>query len=108
MHDATAFGELKATEALGFCDIGSGGEFAEQGHSSLTGKLPVNPSGGLECKGHPVGATGTAQIAELVWQLRGEAGKRQVQNARIGLAQNGGGNIGPEEANMVITILQAT
>jgi acetyl-CoA acetyltransferase len=106
-HDATAFGEVLNTEALGFCPRGEGGLFAEQGHSAIGGKLPINPSGGLESKGHPVGATGAGQIAELVWQLRGEAGGRQVENARIALAENGGGNIGIEEAAMVITILQA-
>jgi acetyl-CoA acetyltransferase len=106
-HDATAFGEVSNTEALGFCPRGEGGIFAEQGHSTLGGKLPINPSGGLESKGHPVGATGAGQIAELVWQLRGEAEGRQVENARIALAENGGGNIGLEEAAMVITILQA-
>jgi acetyl-CoA acyltransferase len=107
VHDATAFGELRASEDMGFCAMGEGGIFAEQGHSAIGGKLPINPSGGLESKGHPVGATGAGQIAELVWQLRGEAGQRQVENARIALAENGGGNIGVEEAAMVITILQA-
>jgi len=106
-HDATAYGEVAQSEALGFCPKGDGGIFAEEGHSALDGKLPINPSGGLESKGHPVGATGAAQIAELVWQLRGEAGGRQVKNPRIALAENGGGNIGIEEAAMVITILQA-
>ncbi|MBW1813037.1 MAG: thiolase family protein [Deltaproteobacteria bacterium] len=106
-HDATAYGEVAQTEALGFCPKGEGGIFAEEGHSALDGKLPINPSGGLESKGHPVGATGAAQIAELVWQLREEAGGRQVKNPRIALAENGGGNIGIEEAAMVITILQA-
>lgn len=106
-HDATAFGEVVNTEALGFCPRGEGGLFAEQGHSTIGGKLPINPSGGLESKGHPVGATGAGQIAELVWQLRGEADGRQVKKARIALAENGGGNIGIEEAAMVITILQA-
>ncbi len=106
-HDATAFGEVLNTEALGFCSRGEGGIFAEEGHSAIGGKLPINTSGGLESKGHPVGATGAAQIAELVWQLRGEATGRQVENARIALAENGGGNIGLEEAAMVITILQA-
>lgn len=107
VHDATAFGELRASEDMGFCKIGEGGIFAEQGHTTIGGKIPINPSGGLESKGHPVGATGAGQIAELVWQLRGEAGKRQVEGARIALAENGGGNIGVEEAAMVITILQA-
>ncbi len=106
-HDATAFGEVVNTEALGFCPRGEGGIFAEEGHSAIGGKLPINPSGGLESKGHPVGATGAGQIAELVWQLRGEADGRQVENARIALAENGGGNIGLEEAAMVLTILQA-
>ncbi len=106
-HDATAFGEVLNTEALGFCPRGEGGLFAEAGHSTLGGKLPINPSGGLESKGHPVGATGAGQITELVWQLRGEAEKRQVEGARLALAENGGGNIGLEEAAMVITILQA-
>jgi acetyl-CoA acetyltransferase len=107
VHDATAFGELRASEDMGFCKMGEGGIFAEQGHTTIGGKIPINPSGGLESKGHPVGATGSGQIAELVWQLRGEAGKRQVEGARIALAENGGGNIGVEEAAMVITILQA-
>lgn len=106
-HDATAFGEVVNTEALGFCPRGEGGIFAEEGHSTLGGKLPINPSGGLESKGHPVGATGAGQLTELVWQLRGEADGRQVENARIAIAENGGGNIGIEEAAMVITILQA-
>ncbi|MBI5552436.1 MAG: thiolase family protein [Desulfobacterales bacterium] len=106
VHDASAFGEVVQSEGLGFCPKGEGGIFAEQGHSALGGKLPINPSGGLESKGHPVGATGAAQIVELVWQLRGEAHGRQVENARIALAENGGGNIGIEEAAMVITILQ--
>ncbi len=66
----------------------------------------MNPSGGLECRGHPIGASGLAQIHELVLQLRGAAGKRQVRGARIGLAENGGGNIGVEEAAMSIHILE--
>lgn len=107
LHDATAFGEIYNSESMGFCPKGEGGIFAEQGHSALGGKLPLNPSGGLESKGHPVGATGAAQIAELVWQLRGEATGRQVEKARTALAENGGGNIGVEEAAMVITILQS-
>ncbi|GAB6094221.1 thiolase family protein [Desulfatiferula olefinivorans] len=106
VHDASAFGEVIQTEGLGFCAKGDGGLFAERGHSALTGRLPVNPSGGLESKGHPVGATGAAQLVELVWQLRGEAKGRQVDNPRIALAENGGGNIGIEEAAMVITLLQ--
>ncbi|MBI4832935.1 MAG: thiolase family protein [Candidatus Lindowbacteria bacterium] len=106
VHDATAFGELHQTEALGFCGEGEGGPFAESGATTLGGKVPVNTSGGLESRGHPIGATGLAQIADLVWQLRGECGKRQVEGARFALAENGGGNIGIEEAAMVITILE--
>jgi len=87
--------------------MGEGGPFAESGATRLGGKMPVNVSGGLECKGHPIGASGLSQIHELVTQLRGEAGKRQIEGARLGLAENGGGNIGVEEAAMVITILQA-
>ncbi len=106
VHDATAFGELLQTECMGFCPEGEGGPFAESGATKLGGKIPVNTSGGLESRGHPIGATGTAQLAELVWQLRGECDKRQVEGARLALAENGGGNIGIEEAAMVITILE--
>ncbi len=106
VHDATAFGELRALEGLGFCPLGEGGPFSESGATALGGKIPVNTSGGLESKGHPVGATGVGQVCELVWQLRGEADKRQVENARIGMCENGGGNIGVEEAAMNIIILE--
>jgi acetyl-CoA acetyltransferase len=106
VHDATAFGELHQSEAMGFCAEGEGGIFAESGATKLGGKLPINTSGGLESRGHPIGATGTAQLCELVWQLRGECDKRQVEGARLALAENGGGNIGVEEAAMVITILE--
>ncbi len=106
VHDATAFGELVQTECMGFCPEGEGGPFAESGATKLGGKLPINTSGGLESRGHPIGATGTAQLCELVWQLRGECGDRQVEGARLALAENGGGNIGLEEAAMVITILE--
>lgn len=107
VHDATAFGELIATEMLGFCKEGEGGPFAWDGHSTLGGKLPVNTSGGLESKGHPIGASGTAQICECVWQLRGEAGDRQVENARVALTQNGGGALGNEAAAMSVHIFKA-
>ncbi|HUT52604.1 MAG TPA: thiolase family protein [bacterium] len=106
VHDATAFGELRALEGLGFCKIGEGGPFSEAGNTALGGKIPTNPSGGLESKGHPVGATGVGQVCEIVWQLRGETGKRQVEGARIGMCENGGGNIGVEEAAMNIIILE--
>lgn len=106
VHDATAFGELHAYEGLGFCPLGEGGIFAESGTTKLGGKLPVNTSGGLESRGHPIGASGLGQIYELVTQLRGEAGKRQVVGAKLALAENGGGIIGYEAAAMAIHILE--
>ena len=105
LHDATAYGELHQSEVMGFCPMGEGGPFAESGATSLGGKIPLNTSGGLESNGHPIGASGLSQIHEIVTQLRGEAGTRQVAEARTGLAENGGGNIGIEEAAMCIHIL---
>lgn len=105
-HDATAFGEIQQSELLGFCAIGEGGRLAESGATALGGRIPFNPSGGLESKGHPIGATGLGQIHELVMQLRGEAGPRQVEGARIALAENGGGLMGVEEAAVAVTILE--
>lgn len=106
VHDATAFGEILQTECLGLCPIGEGGALAESGATRLGGRVPVNVSGGLESKGHPVGATGLGQIYELVTQLRGDAGARQVEGARIGIAGNGGGFSGVEEAAAYVTILR--
>lgn len=106
VHDATSFGELHQSESLGFCFMGEGGAFAESGATKLGGKIPINVSGGLESRGHPIGASGLGQIHELVTQLRHEAGPRQVQNCRIALAENGGGNIAYEEAAMGIHILE--
>jgi acetyl-CoA acetyltransferase len=106
VHDATAFGELAMTENLGFCAEGDGGRFAESGASKLGGAKPINPSGGLECRGHPIGATGLAQIAEMVYQLRGDAGARQVAGARLAMTENGGGFIGTGEAAIAIHILE--
>lgn len=106
LHDATAYGELHQYEAMGFCAPGQGGILAESGATVLGGKIPVNTSGGLECRGHPIGASGLAQIHEVVEQLRGEAGKRQVKGAKIGLTENGGGNLGVEEASMTIHLLE--
>jgi len=105
VHDATAFGELHQIEQMGFCPVGEGGPFVEAGETSLGGKIPVNPSGGLISRGHPIGASGLAMIYELVTQLRGEAEKRQVEGARIALAENGGGVLGHGEASMSIHIL---
>jgi len=106
VHDATAYAELNVIEQLGFCPIGLGGPFVESGETQIDGKIPVNPSGGLLARGHPIGASGLAQIYELVTQLRGEAGKRQVKNAKIALAHNGGGTIGTGEAALCIHILE--
>lgn len=106
LHDATAYGELHQSEVMGFCPLGEGGPLALTGATRLGGKIPLNTSGGLECRGHPIGASGLAQIHEVVTQLRGEAGKRQVEGARIGLTENGGGNLGVEEASMTIHIME--
>lgn len=106
LHDATSYGELHQAEVMGFCKPGEGGIFAESGASTLGGKLPINTSGGLECRGHPIGASGLAQIHEVVTQLRGEAGKRQADGVRIALTENGGGNLGVEEATMSVHILE--
>ncbi len=108
VHDATSFGELLQTEVLGFCPEGEGGLLAESGATKLCGRLPVNPSGGLECRGHPIGASGLAQVFEIVAQLRGEAGERQVEKARLGLAENGGGFLGVEEAVAAVHIFEKT
>jgi acetyl-CoA acetyltransferase len=107
VHDATAMGEIIQCENLGFFDFGDGGPAAERGDTTIGGRIPVNTSGGLESKGHPIAATGLGQIYELVTQLRGEAGPRQVEKARIALSENGGGLYGVEEAVAVVTILAA-
>ena len=108
VHDATAFGELHQTEQMGFCPTGEGGPFAESGATAIGGRIPINPSGGLIARGHPVGASGLAQIFELVTHLHGKAGPRQVQGARIAMAENGGGFLGRGEAAMAIHILEGT
>lgn len=105
VHDASAMGEIIQTENLGLAPLGQGGVCAERGDFSLGGRLPVNPSGGLESKGHPLSATGLGQLYELVTQLRGEAGARQVPNARHAIQENGGGLQGIEEAAVAIHIL---
>ena len=106
VHDATSFSEVYQPEMLRFCGDGEGGAFVESGTSALGGALPINASGGLVSKGHPIGATGLSMIYELVLQLRGEAGARQVAGARVGLAENGGGVIGFDEAICAVTILE--
>jgi len=105
VHDATAVGEIIQIENLGLVAFGEGGPAGEHGVTRLGGRIPVNPSGGLESKGHPIGATGLGQIHELVTQLRGEAGPRQVADARIAAAENGGGVIGIEEAVASVILL---
>jgi acetyl-CoA acetyltransferase len=105
VHDASAMGEIIQVENLGFVALGDGGPAAESGDFTLGGRIPVNPSGGLESKGHPLGATGIGQLYELTTQLRGEAGKRQVAGARHAIQENGGGLQGIEEAAVAINIL---
>ncbi len=104
VHDATAMGEVMAVEYLDLVPMGGAGPAALAGELSIGGRLPVNPSGGLECKGHPIGATGLGQIHELVTQLRGEAGPRQVEGARVALQENGGGMAGYEEAVVTVNL----
>jgi acetyl-CoA acetyltransferase len=105
-HDASAPAEISAYESIGLCERGGGGPLVESGATRLGGRIPVNTSGGLLRKGHPVGATGIAQIVELTEQLQGRSGKRQVEGARVALAHNGGGNIGSDAAAMCVTILK--
>lgn len=103
LHDCFTIAEIIASEDLGFCPKGQGGPFCLEGHTSLTGSKPINTSGGLKSKGHPVGATGVAQLVDIAIQLRGEAGERQLQKHSLGLAQNLGGS----GATCVVTILGA-
>lgn len=105
LHDGTAAAELMLYEVLGLVPDGEGARLLAEGATELGGRIPVNPSGGLLSKGHPIGATGIAQIAELTWQLRAEAGERQVEDARIGLAQNGGGWLEGDSAATSVHIL---
>jgi acetyl-CoA C-acetyltransferase len=101
VHDCFTIAEIVAIEDLGFCRKGDGGPYSAAGCTGLKGERPVNTSGGLKAKGHPVGATGVGQICDLVIQMRGEAGERQVARANVGLAQNLGGS----GATSVVTIL---
>ena len=92
VHDCFTFAEIMAYEDIGFCSIGEGGRLVESGETRLGGRIPVNTSGGLKAKGHPVGATGTGQAYEIYLQLTGQADKRQVKNAKVGLTHNVGGS----------------
>jgi acetyl-CoA C-acetyltransferase len=103
LHDCFTIAEIIASEDLGFIEKGNGGPFAAAGCSAIDGRLPINTSGGLKSKGHPVGATGVGQICDLTMQIRGDAGDRQVRRHRVGLAQNLGGS----GATCVVTILGA-
>lgn len=105
VHDASAMGEIIQAENLGLAPLGEGGPAAERGDFTLGGRIPINTSGGLESKGHPLGATGIGQLYELVTQLRGEAGERQVAGARHAIQENGGGLQGVEEAALAVHIL---
>ncbi|KXA96786.1 hypothetical protein AKJ39_04150 [candidate division MSBL1 archaeon SCGC-AAA259J03] len=107
VHDATTFGELLHYEELGLCAKGEGPNLTLSGETEIEGKYPVNPSGGLKARGHPVGATGVAQINEIVLQLQGTANGRQVVGANIGLAQNSGGGLNGVSANTTVHILKA-
>lgn len=106
LHDAAAPAELMYYEELGLCAEGDGPKLLAAGETDLGGRVPVNPSGGLMSKGHPIGATGCAQLVELADQLRGRAGRRQRDGARLALAQNAGGSLGADGAVMVVTILE--
>lgn len=94
VHDCFSINGILAIEDLGFAEKGEGGKVVEEGQTEIDGNCPINPSGGLKARGHPLGATGIAQAAEVVWQLRGDAGKRQVDGAEIGMTQNIGGTGG--------------
>jgi acetyl-CoA acetyltransferase len=107
LHDATAVAELHLYEEIGLCEPGEAGRLVRDRVTWLGGKLPVNPSGGLLSRGHPIGATGAAQVVELAWQLQGRCGDRQVEGARLALAQNAGGWIGTDAAACAVHVLQA-
>ena len=106
VHDAFTIAELMHYEGVGFCKVGESGRLIDEGETEIGGRIPVSPSGGLQAKGHPVGASGVAQIVEIVWHLRGEAGLRQVANARIGLAHIMGGGTEGDVGACTIHILE--
>ena len=105
LHDASAPAELMGYESIGLCPKGEGGRLVADGATWLGGRIPVSTSGGLLRKGHPIGATGLAQVVEITEQLQGRAGQRQVAGAKVGLCHNGGGNIGSDAAAQCVTIL---
>jgi benzoylsuccinyl-CoA thiolase BbsB subunit len=106
-HDAFTYSELSHYEELGFCKLGEGGRLVDSGETGIGGRIPVNPSGGLLSRGHPVSATGIEQIVEVVWHLRGQAGQRQVKGAKMGLAHTMGGEVAElESAACAVHILK--
>jgi acetyl-CoA acetyltransferase len=105
VHDAFTIGEIITVEALGLAPLGQGAALAVSGYTARDGAQPVNPSGGLLTRGHPLGATGTAQLAEIVWQLRGEAGPRQVQRHRLGLVETMGGGAAGMDGNACVVVV---
>lgn len=106
VHDATAYLEVYQVAALGFAPRGATGRYVADGETGPGGRTPINTSGGLLSKGHPIGPTGASMIYELMVQLRGEAGPRQVKDARLGLAENSGGIVGFDHAVSAVTILE--
>lgn len=107
VHDAFTIGEIVTIEALGLAPLGEGGALTESGHTTIGGPQPVNPSGGLLSRGHPLGATGLAQVAEIVWQLRDAAGPRQVVGAQLGVVETmGGGTAGIDGNGCVVAVLE--
>jgi acetyl-CoA acetyltransferase len=106
VHDCFSMAEIAHYEDLGFCPRGEGGRFVEEGQADIGGKIAVNTSGGLLSKGHVIGATGLSQLVELTRQLRGEAGPRQVPDAKVALQHNGGGFIHTDTASCFIHILK--
>lgn len=104
-HDAFTIGEVLVTESLGLAAYGEGMRLIEDGVTSLDGSIPVNPSGGLLGRGHPLGATGVAQLAEVIWQLRGDAGPRQVEDRRLGLVETMGGGVANLDGNACVVVV---
>jgi acetyl-CoA acetyltransferase len=105
LHDATAIAELQLYEELGLCAAGEAARLVLDRETWLGGRLPVNPSGGLLARGHPIGATGAAQVVELAWQLQGRCDRRQVPGAKVALAQNAGGWVGTDAAACAVHVL---
>lgn len=106
VHDATAPSEILAIEDLGLAERGEGAALTAAGETALGGRVPVNPSGGLLARGHPIGATGVAQVVEVVWQLRGEAEVRQVEGAQVGMTHNAGGVLRRDVAVAAVTLIR--